>query len=360
MHVLLLSFESMNCNWTNCVQTHQHSQKLAMACLVRIRSESDNHAWLLHHLSLTLVVLHPNSGKSLDRLQKKIRIFQPGFFSHQKKWTENSLVPCVRSWYNWRAGGKPFLKKSLRFTLSKLLELSHQPRWNSRTLYQLTSISLADPSTTFPTKIHITWVHATLHHILAHITALETHLYDMSRILKSTWPGPPPCPPYQGEQTGTNTSFLFLLPSSVSRHRALSCCPRRKPSPCHWSSLTDVSNVALLSWIFNQVSLLDFESFHLISHTWQQSCPILSFRIVKWGHSVPPVSSCVFLSLFPPVCVFLSLYCSTCRLLRRYALALSWYNWFFCTTLVWGMFPWLFFHIRVERGRRMVQTKTWY
>jgi len=197
---------------------------------------------------------------------------------------------------------------------------------------------------------HITWVHATLHHILTYITALETHLYDMPRILKSTWPGPPPCPPYQGEQTGTTPSFLFLFPSSVSRHRALSCCPRRTPSPCHWSSLTDVSNFALLSWIFNQVSLGDFESFHPISHTWQQSCPILSFRIVNWGQSVPSV--CVFLSLFPPVCVFLSLYCSTCGLLRQYALALSRYNRFFCTTLVLGVFPWLFFHIRVERGRK--------
>jgi len=222
------------------------------------------------------------------------------------------------------------------------LELSHHPKWNSSTLYQQKSFIIADPPKKFHTKFHITWVHATLHLILIYIAALETHLYDMPRTQQSIWPGPHPVPlTTEGEQKGTNASFLFLSSSSVSRHGALSCCPRRTPSPCHWSSLTDVSNFALLSWIFSQVSLGSFELIHLISHTWPKSCPILSFRAVHWGQS------------FPPVCIFLSLYCcSTCGLLRRYALALSQYNRFFCTTLVWGVFPWscLFFHSRVEEG----------
>jgi len=178
------------------------------------------------------------------------------------------------------------------------LELSHHPKWNSSTLYQQKSFIIADPPKKFHTKFHITWVHATLHLILIYIVALETHLYDMPRTQQSIWPGPHPVPlTTEGEQKGTNASFLFLSSSSVSRHGALSCCPRRTPFPCHWSSLTDVSNFALLSWIFSQVSLGSFELIHLISHTWPKSCPILSFRAVHWGQS------------FPPVCIFLSLYC---------------------------------------------------
>jgi len=70
-HVFLLSFESMNCSWNNGVQNHQHPQKLAMACLVQIRAESDNHVWLLHHLVQSIFTLvsyiHTASVKSLGR-----------------------------------------------------------------------------------------------------------------------------------------------------------------------------------------------------------------------------------------------------------------------------------------------------
>jgi len=35
-----------------------------------------------------------------------------------------------------------------------------------------------------PKKIHQTWLHATPHHILTHIAALGTHLYNMSHALQ--------------------------------------------------------------------------------------------------------------------------------------------------------------------------------
>jgi len=68
-------------------------------------------------------------------------------------------------------------------TLSKLLERSHQRTWNSLILYQQTSIIFADPPTTLTKQFHHTWLHATLHHILTYIAALETHMYNMPRTM---------------------------------------------------------------------------------------------------------------------------------------------------------------------------------
>jgi len=71
-------------------------------------------------------------------------------------------------------------------TLTTLLTHSHQPTWSSLKLYQLTSIMLSDPPTTLPTgkKIHQTWFHATLPHILTYIAALETYLYNTPHALQ--------------------------------------------------------------------------------------------------------------------------------------------------------------------------------
>jgi len=82
--------------------------------------------------------------------------------------------------------GTKHMANDLIATLSKLLELSHQPPWNSCALYQQTSIILADPPTTLPTKFHNTWLHATLLHIRTFIPALrlETHMYNMPRTLQ--------------------------------------------------------------------------------------------------------------------------------------------------------------------------------
>jgi len=78
------------------------------------------------------------------------------------------------------------ITNDLILTLSKLLELSHQPTWNSLTLYQQTAIILANSPTTLPKNLHITWLHATLHHILTYIAAFKTHLYNMSHTLQTT------------------------------------------------------------------------------------------------------------------------------------------------------------------------------
>jgi len=44
--------------------------------------------------------------------------------------------------------------------------------------------------------------------------------------------GPHSVPLAKGNRQGhANANFLFLFSSSVSRHRVLSCCPRRTPSP---------------------------------------------------------------------------------------------------------------------------------
>lgn len=64
-------------------------------------------------------------------------------------------------------------------TLSNLLKQSNQPAWDSPTPYQQTSITLADPPPFLPKKNHTTWLHATLHYILAHTRDLETHLYNI-------------------------------------------------------------------------------------------------------------------------------------------------------------------------------------
>ena len=82
--------------------------------------------------------------------------------------------------------GTKQIAKDLVATLTTLLTHSHQPTWNSLTLYQETSIMLADPPTTLPKKFHQTWLHATLPHILTYIAVLETHLYNISHAL------PPP------------------------------------------------------------------------------------------------------------------------------------------------------------------------
>jgi len=80
--------------------------------------------------------------------------------------------------------GTKHIANDLIATLATLLTHSHQPTWNSLTLYQQTSIMLADPSTTLPKKFHQTWLHATLSHILTYIAAFETHLYNMSHALQ--------------------------------------------------------------------------------------------------------------------------------------------------------------------------------
>jgi len=92
--------------------------------------------------------------------------------------------------------GTIHIANDLVATLTTLLTHSPQPTWNSLTLYQQTSIMLADPPTTLPKKFHQTWLHATLPHILTYIAVLETHLYNIPHALP------------------------FLL----------SCCPRRTPS----------------------------------------------------------------------------------------------------------------------------------
>jgi len=73
--------------------------------------------------------------------------------------------------------GTKYIANDLVVTLTTLLTHSHQPTWNSLTLYQQTSIMLADPPLTLPKKFHQSWFHATLPHIL-YITVLETHLYN--------------------------------------------------------------------------------------------------------------------------------------------------------------------------------------
>jgi len=76
------------------------------------------------------------------------------------------------------------MSNDLITTLSTLLTHCHQPTWNSFTLCQQTSIILADPPTTLPEHFHQTWLHATLHHILTYIAALDTHVYNMSHALQ--------------------------------------------------------------------------------------------------------------------------------------------------------------------------------
>jgi len=70
-------------------------------------------------------------------------------------------------------------------TLSDLLKQSNQPAWDSPTPYQQTSITLADPPPSLPKTNHTTWLHATLHYILAHIRDLETHLYNIPWLKKN-------------------------------------------------------------------------------------------------------------------------------------------------------------------------------
>jgi len=65
----------------------------------------------------------------------------------------------------FQSPGAKHVANDLIATLSTLPTHSHQPTWNSLTLYQQTSIILADDPTTLPEKIHQTWLHATLHHI---------------------------------------------------------------------------------------------------------------------------------------------------------------------------------------------------
>jgi len=79
--------------------------------------------------------------------------------------------------------GTKHIANDLVATLTTLLTRSHQPTWNSLTLYQQTPIMLADPPTTLPKKFHQTWLHATLPHILTYIVALQTHLYNITHAL---------------------------------------------------------------------------------------------------------------------------------------------------------------------------------
>jgi len=74
--------------------------------------------------------------------------------------------------------GTKHFANDLVVTLTTLLTHSHQLIWNSLTLYHQTSIMITDPPPTHFKKIHQTWLHATLPHILRHIAALETHLYN--------------------------------------------------------------------------------------------------------------------------------------------------------------------------------------
>jgi len=78
------------------------------------------------------------------------------------------------------------IANNLVATLTTLLTHSHQPTWNTLTLYQQTSNMLADPPSTLPKKFYQTCLHTTLPHILTYIAVPETHLYDISHAL------PPP------------------------------------------------------------------------------------------------------------------------------------------------------------------------
>jgi len=80
--------------------------------------------------------------------------------------------------------GTTHVANDLVATVTTLLTHSHQPTWNSLTLYQQTSIMLAHPPTTLPKKFNKTWLHATLPHILTYIAALETHLYNIPHALQ--------------------------------------------------------------------------------------------------------------------------------------------------------------------------------
>jgi len=80
--------------------------------------------------------------------------------------------------------GTKHIANDLIATLTTLLTHSHQSTWNSLTLRQQTSITLADPPTTLSDFFRQIWLHATLPHILTYILALETHLYNMSHALQ--------------------------------------------------------------------------------------------------------------------------------------------------------------------------------
>jgi len=107
--------------------------------------------------------------------------------------------------------GTKHIAKDLVATLTTLLTHSHQPTWNSLTLYQQTSIMLADPPTTLPKRIHQTWLHATLSHILTYIAVLETHLYNMSHALPPPSPSPPSVPLNKGNRHGQSLLFFFFF-----------------------------------------------------------------------------------------------------------------------------------------------------
>jgi len=102
-------------------------------------------------------------------------------------------------------------------TLTTLLTHSHQPTWNSLTLYQQTSIMLADPPTTLPKKFHQTHYPPPHPHLAPRYPPPHPHLHSSPRntlVQYTTRPATPLaqsplCPPEQGEQTRTITTIFF-------------------------------------------------------------------------------------------------------------------------------------------------------
>ena len=90
---------------------------------------------------------------------------------------------------------------------------------------------LQTPPQNSPKNFHQTWLHVTLQKF-SHTQQPSTHTCTtLLAPCNPLSPGPTLSPLTRGADTDKRSFSFFLFSSSVSRHRALSCCPRGTPSP---------------------------------------------------------------------------------------------------------------------------------